>query len=210
MELKYKNWDQINLSKYLKLKKIVFDKDMSQVDKDAEVLSVLCDTDIDTVFKQKVFDIQKLIGDCAFLLKFPEPKKISLKNIVINGQKYDIVTKLENYTMNQFIDFKNFVQYGDEQIGYLLATFIIPKGHTYNNGYDLDYVVNEILEYLPAPIANSLIVFFSKKLMSYTDRTLDYSEILLRMTKTKLTKDKTKEGLSLIQRMRKLSKSLFG
>ena len=43
-----------------------------------------------------------------------------------------------------------------------MSVFIIPKGHKYNDGYDMLQVIDDIKS-IPIPIVNSLSFFFSRQ-----------------------------------------------
>lgn len=183
MKLKYNNWEQINLQTYNEIKKIVTDTDLQDIDKNAELLAVLYDVDVDDIYKLKVSQIQNMLRESSFISELPQPKKLSLKHIVINGKKYNILTDISKYTVAQYVDFQTLVKKGDEYAANILATIIIPQGHAYGDDYDINTVVEEINNYLPATMAISLVFFYTKKLMNSTSRTATFLEAMTMTTK---------------------------
>lgn len=86
--------------------------------------------------------------------------KIPPKNLELNGRKYTVDCLLGRISTAQYIDFQNHLKGND--IAVTLSVFIIPKGHKYNDGYDMLQVIDDIKS-IPIPIVNSLSFFFSRQ-----------------------------------------------
>ena len=86
--------------------------------------------------------------------------KIPPKNLELNGRKYTIDCLLGRVSTAQYIDFQNHLKGND--IAVTLSVFIIPKGHKYNDGYDMLQVIDDIKS-IPIPIVNSISFFFSRQ-----------------------------------------------
>ena len=82
------------------------------------------------------------------------------KNLELNGRKYIVDCLLGRISTAQYIDFQNHLKGND--IAVTLSVFIIPKGHKYNDGYDMLQVIDDIRS-IPIPIVNSLSFFFSRQ-----------------------------------------------
>ena len=82
------------------------------------------------------------------------------KNLELNGRKYIVDCLLGRISTAQYIDFQNHLKGND--IAVTLSVFIIPKGHKYNDGYDMLQVIDDIKS-IPIPIVNSLSFFFSRQ-----------------------------------------------
>lgn len=164
MELKYKKWNQVPIKVYEQLNNIFKDKKTSLLNKEAEMLSILCNTDIDIIYSLNIQTIQNLVKQCNFIKKSPEIKSISLKSIKINDVTYDIVKSFDEFSYAQFVDFQVISKQEDENIAGLLSTIIIPHGKTYNNGYHITDVIDDINNYLDIETANSLIFFYTDRL----------------------------------------------
>lgn len=207
MSLKYKSWDDINLSVYNKIKSIILDKELTDVDKNIEFISLFYDISIEDVYKMKISEIHDMLQKISFINNLPTPRKINLKHIIINNVKYDILTDISKYNVSQYVDFQTLVKKGDEYAATILATILIPHGKNYNEGYDFNSVVNDINEYLPASIAVSLIFFYTKKLMNSIKGTVTYLEAMTMTTPmSKETKPMKKQIMENLNKM----KHLFG
>ena len=71
------------------------------------------------------------------------PNDLHVKDIKVNGREYYFDGLLGKITTAQYIDFQNYQKNEDEQKSF--SVFIIPKGHKYNDGYDMEQVFNDIL-----------------------------------------------------------------
>ena len=88
------------------------------------------------------------------------PNDLHVKDIKVNGREYYFDGLLGKITTAQYIDFQNYQKNEDEQKAF--SVFIIPKGHKYNDGYDMEQVFNDILD-IPVPVLFSASFFFSRQ-----------------------------------------------
>ncbi len=103
-------------------------------------------------FNEKCKELQFLQKDI--------PNDLHVKDIKVNGREYYFDGLLGKITTAQYIDFQNYQKNEDEQKSF--SVFIIPKGHKYNDGYDMDQVFKDILD-IPVPILFSASFFFSRQ-----------------------------------------------
>lgn len=112
------------------------------------------------------------------------PNNLHVKDIKVNGREYYFDGLLGNITTAQYIDFQNYQKNNDEYKTF--SVFIIPKGHKYNDGYDMDQVFNDILD-IPAPVLFSASFFFSRQFELFIRIFRRYS--IKQMKKTGLPKE---------------------
>lgn len=119
---------------------------------------------MEAVFGESVLDLD--LKDFAMKCKEIEflqkeiPNDLHVKDIKVNGREYYFDGLLGNITTAQYIDFQNYQKNNDEYKTF--SVFIIPKGHKYNDGYDMDQVFNDILD-IPVPVLFSASFFFSRQ-----------------------------------------------
>lgn len=121
-------------------------------------------TIMEAVFGESVLDLDlknfaMKCKEIEFLQK-PIPSDLHIKDIKVNGREYYFDGLLGNITTAQYIDFQNYQKNNDEYKTF--SVFIIPKGHKYNDGYDMDQVFNDILD-IPVPVLFSASFFFSRQ-----------------------------------------------
>ena len=119
---------------------------------------------MEAVFGEDVLDLPlKDFNEKCKELQFLQkdiPNDLHVKDIKVNGREYYFDGLLGKITTAQYIDFQNYQKNNDEQKSF--SVFIIPKGHKYNDGYDMDQVFKDILD-IPVPILFSASFFFSRQ-----------------------------------------------
>ena len=119
---------------------------------------------MEAVFGEDVLDLPlKDFNEKCKELQFLQkeiPNDLHIKDIKVNGREYYFDGLLGKITTAQYIDFQNYQKNNDEQKSF--SVFIIPKGHKYNDGYDMEQVFNDILD-IPVPVLFSASFFFSRQ-----------------------------------------------
>lgn len=119
---------------------------------------------MEAVFGEDVLDLPlKDFNEKCKELQFLQkeiPNDLHVKDIKVNGREYYFDGLLGKITTAQYIDFQNYQKNNDEQK--IFSVFIIPKGHKYNDGYDMEQVFNDILD-IPVPVLFSASFFFSRQ-----------------------------------------------
>lgn len=94
-------------------------------------------------------------------LKSEIPTSIKVKDVKVNGREYYFDGMLGEITTAQYIDYQNYCKNNDEAKQF--AVFFIPKGHKYNDGYDMLEVFEDIQD-IPITVLMSAGFFFKRSL----------------------------------------------
>ena len=113
--------------------------------------------------KLPAIEMEKYIKQLSFL-KSDLPTCILKKHYTINGREYDSNCDLTSMTTAQFIDYQNYLPHN--KFEELLSIFFVPNGHSYNDGYDIDQVKEDLLD-LPMEVVNAASFFFKIQLKVY-------------------------------------------
>lgn len=155
------NWFNISLKKYIELKDLYLDPELSDEDRLIYQIKILFDID---PLKLKATEIHKYINEMRFLgEKVP---KVKLKNTYKLGQNTYVLKKdLKDFNVSMWIDFQNFLKEGSDIDNYpkLLSVFFFPEGKDvkdYGEGYDIEQVRQDINNFLSIPDATSIASFF--------------------------------------------------
>lgn len=159
LELKYKSWAQLPIGKYEQIKDII----RGEVENsDVEILAVLCDCDVDDILNAPVSKVMQLKKESMFLnTKLDVKERLKYKSITIDNVKYVVHTDFRDITTAQYIDFQTFYKDYEKNYCNVLATFIIPEGHQYNDGYDALEVAEIFREKMPVEVAENACFFFA-------------------------------------------------
>lgn len=188
MKLKYNSWDKISIKKYYELEGL---------EKDSEILAVLCECSEEEIANLPYLEYQNLVGEVGWLKTFTFDTKHDLKKVKIGNRKYKVVNTVGKMTTAQYIDFQTLYAKNDLKTYYgsILATFLIPvKKKSYNQGYDVVEEARYIYENCNIQLANQVMYFFLKRCLLSTRIMLTYSVwIMERTLKRKKTPEETKK-----------------
>ena len=180
LQIKYDSWSKLPIGKYEKIKEIIRE---GVEDGDIEILAVLCDCPVDDILNSPISDVWALRDKAKFLSKSLNIKeRLFFKSIKIDGVKYNIHTDFKDITTAQYIDFQTFYQDYEKNYCNVLATFIIPEGHKYNDGYDALETAEIFREKLSVEVAENACFFFASRSESSLKREL--MSLILMTTKT--------------------------
>ena len=124
----------------------------------------------------------------------------------INGTTYVGFVDITNISVAQFIDYQNYIKEQPVKFEKVMSIFIIPKGHTYNDGYDMKSVQNDLLE-LPFRVCQKVAFFLVKQLQTFVQITLYY--LTAELEKTEMEKEKKDTILYNLQQMTSQLSELF-
>ena len=202
MKLKYNSPGELPLSKYLKTLEIFNDKYLSDLDKNIEILAIYADTTVDSILKLRPDDVGAHLVDMSNVISSYKPSNSKHpKNIKINDQVYKVNYNIGKLNMAQYIDFqqtivnKNYL----ENLPALLSIFIIPKGHKYNDDYDILELRNILENNMTLDEALSIVFFLKTKSISLIKLKMLYYKLMLKIMRWTTHDKQTKEMLRMTQ-----------
>ena len=202
MKLKYNSPGDLPLAKYLKTLEIFNDASLSDLDKNIEILAIYADTTVDSILKLRPDVVEEYFADMSNSISSYKPSNSKRpKKIKINDQVYTINYNIGKLNMAQYIDFQQIIVKKNylENLPALLSIFIIPKGHKYNDDYDIIELRSVLENNITLDEALSIIFFSKMKSISLIKLKLLYYRSMLKIMRW-TTKDKqTKEMLRMAQ-----------
>lgn len=180
VDILYKGWSEIPLSLYKDLKDVV-DSNDDEINKEVTLLSLLSNTDEETIWNLPISDITTLRGKLSFLQETTFNKNFNSKRIKIGDREYDIDIDLNKFTYSQYVDFQTLyreaAKNGNE--AQLMSVFLVPKGKKYNNGYDIVEEIDYLNKHCSIQLYNEIMFFFLKKSANLMVYMKAYSKTLL-------------------------------
>ena len=202
MKLKYNSPGDLPLAKYLKTLEIFNDASLSDLDKNIEILAIYADTTVDSILKLRPDIVEEYFAEMSNSISSYKPSNSKRpKKIKINDQVYTINYNIGKLNMAQYIDFQQIIVKKNylENLPALLSIFIIPKGHKYNDDYDIIELRNILENNITLDEALSIIFFSKMKSISLIKLKLLYYRSMLKIMRW-TTKDKqTKEMLRMTE-----------
>lgn len=149
-----KSWKDVTLKEFLEL------QDLLKIEDETERLMAVSELLLgEEVLDLPLTEFVRRTKEIEFI-KDPLPQDTPPKTIKVNGRKYFLDCLLGNLKTGQYIDYINHAKAGD--MAKMLSVFIIPEGHKYNDGYDMEQVFEDIND-LPIPVVNSAAFFFERQ-----------------------------------------------
>lgn len=100
----------------------------------------------------------------------------ALNNVNVDKEldaRYDVDLDITKLSVAQFIDYQNYSKEENPKLEKLISVFVWPKGHTYNDGYDIKQVQEDILNW-PFAVVKKVGFFLAKQLETFINLTLYY------------------------------------
>lgn len=143
MEITIKNnWDDITWKEYEQIEQIL-NTDIPSDYKAVHLVSVLTGKSVEELEVLPISQFQKLLPALEFLQTEPETHHHKFE-YTVNGREYDFKGKIDELTTAQYIDYRAYMSEEDKDVIKLMSVFLIPKGHDYNDGYDMEQVKSDI------------------------------------------------------------------
>lgn len=200
------------IATYGKILDILQDNSRGWIDKEVEMISILANKTPDEVNNMLTVKLRGLTSQLGFLTEKPETADLR-KEYKVGDYTLVPEKKISNIKAGQFISFQEFAKiYRDSNadikyIPLLLSCFMIPKGKTFGEGYDVEDVQDAISEHLSIVDALSLTAFFLTSIKQSQATILHYLEWRLKLSRAKTKEQKMAKKMQ-IARLRALRRSL--
>lgn len=154
------SYNQLPLGLFLDIRALQEDGNLDPIDLRVAVVAALTGKTEREVLDAPIAESSEWFAAASFLERDAEiPRRIS--------DAYDLgdwqlipSTDLRKITTAQYIDFQAFAPGGEKTLPQLLSVFLVPKGHAYNDGYDMAAVQKAIRDRLCVTEVLALSAFF--------------------------------------------------
>ncbi len=195
------NYNRLTLGQYQEIQEISRNESLEDIDKQVQIISILTGVAEEEILHLPIREYKELVVKSGFL----NPENINYHPIAkkyILG-KFELIPtrdfrKLETA---QYIDFQTYAPDLDNHLVEFLSVILVPKGHRYNEGYDILEVQKAIREEMSVSDGVSLAGFFLTWCSKSIKDSLNYSR---RMAEGIKDKTKREEILKMIQEQEEL------
>lgn len=204
------SYDEMSINKYLELQDML-SEEWDELELQVHLIAILSDMSDDDVLSLSLEDYQDRVRKTSFLLDKPKTKRHIPNQIIINKKKYTICKKVPELSVAQYIDYQNWMSSNknDRYVANILSCFVIPDGHKYGDGYDLEAVIREFGEYLSIQDAINVCFFFHRRYRTLINNMLIYLDWKLkrmaRKAKDETTRTKMREAMDQVEALRTLA-----
>lgn len=199
------SYKELTINKYLEIRQILED-DGGELNVQANIIACLTGMELDAVMNLSLTKYNEYAQKTAFLMNKPDVDGKVPDNLVINGMVCYLTKNVNKLTAAQYIDYQTLIALKNQEkyIANVLACFIVPKGKTYNVGYDADDIAEWLGENLSILDAMNICFFFRKKYLESIKLTLTYLGLQMRLMKLKVKNPEVKV------RMKELARKIQG
>ena len=183
-----KSWRDVTIDEYFNLVDRLSDEGLTEYEREVILVSFVMGVAEDKVWDMTIGEFKANQLNTVFMKEFNVERDCNFKTISIDGEKYDVCTDLHNFTVAQYIDFQTFYAQRKDNaniLASLLACFIIPRGHGYAEGYDVNDLKLKIINDLDILTAEELLFFFLKRYLLLMRATANYFNWAIRKMKRK-------------------------
>lgn len=181
------NFNRLTLGMYQEIQEISRNESLDDIDRQVQILSVLTGVAEEEILHLPITEYKELVVKAGFL----DPSNINYHPI---AKKY-LVGKFELIPLRdfrkmetcQYIDFQTYAPDLDNHLVEFLSVILVPKGHRYNEGYDILDVQKAIRDGMSVSDGVSLAGFFLTWCRRSIQDSLNYSK-----QEAMRIKDKTK------------------
>ena len=204
IQLKYKNWDEVSIDKYEEI--LQASEQQDDLARTVGILASLTDQTVEDIENMNIEEMSLLVKQTGWVNSFDFPKDSKPKTVKIQGEEYTVTNKVSDMSVAQYADFQAYFGKTDK-MEVLLSIFIIPKGHKYAEGYDIEELQEKIRKNISIVDSNSIIYFFLKSsLTSFTNTVTSLEKELKRAKQT----EKKKEILEKIETIQERIQAIRG
>ena len=168
-------WKDINIKTFKKINKILKDTNLTDVEKEISLISIIFNIDEDELYDLDLQTLKTYSTQIAFIEEFQPDYGKCPKIEKIGDIEISVDYNLSHFSVSQYIDFMANIQSKEPDIARLLSCILIPKGKKYNTDYDLEAFINQIEINLNIYDAESMLFFYiieSLRLLKRSHRTL--------------------------------------
>lgn len=174
------SFNKLSLGKYMEIQAISREEGVEEIDKQTQILSVLTGTSEDEILHLPIVEYKELVAKSEFLA--PENIKYHpvAKKYIVGGFELIPVRDFRRIETAQYIDFQTYAPDLDKYLVEFLSVILVPKGHRYNEGYDIIEVQKALREEMPVSDGVSVAAFFltlsRKSILSFLNYSREEAE----------------------------------
>jgi hypothetical protein len=183
------SFNKLTLGKYAEIREITKDESLDEVDRIVAILSVLTGASEDDILHLPIADFTDLSAKAKFLSADGFQAGRIAKKYKVGEWELIPVTDYRRLETCQYIDFKTYAPDVDNRMVELLSVILVPKGHRYNEGYDILEVQRAIREEMSVTDGVSIAGFFLALCRTSIKDSLNFSKRMAEGIKDKAKRE---------------------
>lgn len=169
------NYNRLPLGQYMEIQEIAREEGLEDIDRQARIISVLTGVSADEILHLPIVEYKELAAKAEFL----NPENIKYRPVarkyLVGGFELIPVRDFRKIETCQYIDFQTYAPDLDKYLVEFLSVILVPKGHRYNEGYDILDVQKAIRDEMSVSDGISIAGFFLTWCRKSIQDSLNYS-----------------------------------
>ena len=170
------NFNRLTLGLYQEIQAVSSNESLEDIDKQVQILSILTGEAEEEILHLPITEYKELVVKAGFL----DPGNITYHPIAKRYMvgRFELIPLRDFRKMEtcQYIDFQTYAPDLDNHLVEFLSVILVPKGHRYNEGYDIMEVQKAIREEMSVSDGVSLAGFFLTWCRKSIQDSLNYSK----------------------------------
>lgn len=154
------NYNRLTIGKYMEIQAVSKDDSLEDIDKQVQILSILTGVAEEEILHLPIGEYKELVARSQFLNPENVPTRQVAKKYLVGDFQLIPVTDFRKLETCQYIDFQTYAPDIDKYLVEFLSVILVPKGHRYNEGYDILEVQKAIREDMSVSDGISIVGFF--------------------------------------------------
>lgn len=164
------SYNELPIGKFVEFTHIPYEG-REEVDYMLDIVSLLSDKTVDELSVMPITEFSSLCAKTHFLQHMPEVGHRRIEKVRLGSWNLRVTKGAKYMQTNQYVDFQNFIQQGNDAIVQQLSCILIPEGMKYCEGYDVADLQKAIAE-MPTQTALDVQAFFLRRSLSSIVSTL--------------------------------------
>ena len=190
------SYNKLTLAQYQDIQAVQKDDSLEDIDKHIRILSILTGVSEDELMHLPIPEFTELSAKAQFLSAEAFNPGRMAKKYIINGMELIPVTDFRKLETCQYLDFQTYAGDLDKYMAELISVLLVPKGHRYNEGYDIIELQEHIRQEMSVADGATIVGFFLTLCGRSIKDSLNFSK---RMAKGIRDKEKRTEILKRIE-----------
>lgn len=156
-------WEDITVEQFEQMQRVLNTDEYEEIDKQCRLAAIVMHNDeqeSDYLYDLTISELKEELSCLKFMSDQFLPRMLDNGKYTINGKEYELIHSVKHMTAAQYMDYEHCLKSGEVQN--IVACVLIPKGHQYNDGYNISDIKKDIYHYFPIVDALGIAAFFLK------------------------------------------------
>ena len=184
------SYNKLTLAQYQEIQAVQKDGSLEDIDKHTRILSILTGVPEDELMHLPITEYTELSAKAKFLTAEGFQAGRMAKKYIIGGMELVPVTDFRKLETAQYIDFQTYAGDLDKYMAELISVLLVPKGHRYNEGYDIIELQGHIRQEMSVADGATIVGFFLTWCGKSIEDSLNYSKRMAKGIRDKTEREK--------------------